>query len=192
VLAELEVEGAERLVEQEHGRVEDQRPGERDPLALPAGELIDAAAAEPGQADALEHRVDPARDVGARRAPTSQAIGDVVGDRHHREERQVLEDQVHRAAVRRDAEHRSAADTDVAGARTFEAGDHPEEGRLSTTRRSEDGEERAPGDGERDSADRHDVPEAADDVPHLQVDHQRGLRARRRAGWGSGVSGRSA
>ena len=37
--AQLEVEGAERLVEQQHLRPVDQRPGQRDPLLLAAGEL---------------------------------------------------------------------------------------------------------------------------------------------------------
>ena len=38
-LAELRVERAERLVEQQHRRLEDERPRERDPLLLAAGEL---------------------------------------------------------------------------------------------------------------------------------------------------------
>ena len=36
LLAQLEVQGAERLVEQQHLGLVDQRPGERDPLALAA------------------------------------------------------------------------------------------------------------------------------------------------------------
>ena len=39
LLAELEVERAERLVEQQHLGPVDDRAGERDPLALAAGEL---------------------------------------------------------------------------------------------------------------------------------------------------------
>ena len=42
-LAQLQVEGAERLVEEQHLRQVDQRPGERDPLLLAAGELRGAA-----------------------------------------------------------------------------------------------------------------------------------------------------
>jgi hypothetical protein len=38
-LAELGVKGAERLVQQQHRRVEDQRPGQRDPLLLAARQL---------------------------------------------------------------------------------------------------------------------------------------------------------
>ena len=39
LLAELEVEGAERLVEQQHLGPVDQRAGQGDPLPLAAGEL---------------------------------------------------------------------------------------------------------------------------------------------------------
>ena len=47
-LAELEVERAERLVEQQRPRVVDQGAGQRDPLLLAAGHLR-AAGASPGR-----------------------------------------------------------------------------------------------------------------------------------------------
>jgi hypothetical protein len=40
LLAELEVERAERLVEEQHPRVTDDRARERDALLLPTGELL--------------------------------------------------------------------------------------------------------------------------------------------------------
>ena len=43
LLAELEVEGAQRLVEQQHARPIDQGAGESDPLALATGELAGLA-----------------------------------------------------------------------------------------------------------------------------------------------------
>ena len=54
LLAQLEVERAERLVEQQHLRAVDDRARERDALALAAGQLRRAAAAEAGQAHHLE------------------------------------------------------------------------------------------------------------------------------------------
>ena len=39
LLAKLEVERTQRLVEQQDARAVDERPGERDPLALSAGKL---------------------------------------------------------------------------------------------------------------------------------------------------------
>ena len=53
-LAELEVERAERLVEQEHRRPLGQGPCQRDPLLLPAGHLGRQATAQAGQPDQLE------------------------------------------------------------------------------------------------------------------------------------------
>ena len=53
LLAELQVEGAQRLVEQEHRRPVDQRPRERDALRLPARDLGRLAAFEAGQLDEL-------------------------------------------------------------------------------------------------------------------------------------------
>ena len=53
LLAQLEVEGAERLVEQEHARVVDERARQRDPLLLPAGQLVRLAPLEAGQLDKI-------------------------------------------------------------------------------------------------------------------------------------------
>ena len=54
LLAQLEVERAERLVEQEHPRPVDEGAGERDPLALATRELAGAAVAEVAETDLLE------------------------------------------------------------------------------------------------------------------------------------------
>ncbi len=59
-VAQLEVEGAERFVEQQRTRVVDQRPGQRDALLLAAGQLGRLALGEVGQPDDLEHLVDAA------------------------------------------------------------------------------------------------------------------------------------
>ena len=54
LLAQLQVEGAERLVEQQHLGPVDEGPGQRDALALAAGELVGLAAAVAGQPDRSE------------------------------------------------------------------------------------------------------------------------------------------
>ena len=46
LLAQLRVEGGQRLVQQQHGRMGDERPGDRDALFLAAGELVRIALAE--------------------------------------------------------------------------------------------------------------------------------------------------
>ena len=48
--AQVRVERGERLVEQDQLRPDGERPGQRDPLLLAAGELVRVAAAEAGQA----------------------------------------------------------------------------------------------------------------------------------------------
>ena len=56
--AHLGVERTERLVEQQHLRVDGERAGERHPLALAAGQLRRVAVLEPVEPDDLEQLVD--------------------------------------------------------------------------------------------------------------------------------------
>ena len=63
LLAQLEVERAERLVEEEDRRPVDERPGEGDPLGLAAGDLGRLALLEAGQLDELEHLGDAGLDL---------------------------------------------------------------------------------------------------------------------------------
>src|SRR5438067_396853 len=56
VLAQLEIEGAERLIEQEQRRLEHETAGDRDALPLPARELVDAFVLRARETDALQHR----------------------------------------------------------------------------------------------------------------------------------------
>ena len=67
LLAELQVERAERLVEKEHRRRVDDRARERDALPLAARELHGLAGAETGETNALEHLLRCGRRVFARR-----------------------------------------------------------------------------------------------------------------------------
>ena len=69
LLAQLEVERAERFVEEEDRRPVDDRARQRDPLALAARELHRLAVAETRQADPLEHVVRAGATVAARHAP---------------------------------------------------------------------------------------------------------------------------
>ena len=69
LLAQLEVEGAERLVEEQHLGAVDERPGEGDALALAAAELVRLAVAEPRQAHRLEHLAGPPAALGLASRP---------------------------------------------------------------------------------------------------------------------------
>ena len=104
LLAQLEVERAERLVEQQHLGLQHERARERDALLLAAGELRAAARARgprarPGRACARRC----ARIVVLRRLALAQAERDVLEHVEVREQRVVLEDGGDRPPVRRDA-----------------------------------------------------------------------------------------
>ena len=62
--AHLGVERAERLVEQQHARLDRQRPGERDALALAARELARVALLEARELDEIEQRQHAFADLG--------------------------------------------------------------------------------------------------------------------------------
>src|SRR6185437_16701618 len=86
LLAELEVEGAERLVEEQHARVVDERARERDPLLLAARELPRLAPAEPGEPDLLEDGARAALEISAAHTAAAEAERDVLEDGQVREE----------------------------------------------------------------------------------------------------------
>ena len=96
--AQLQVEGAERLIEQEQGRTVHDGAGQGDALLLPAGELRRAPLREVVELDEAERLVrETARVVDA---AALQPERDVLDDRHVREERVALEHGVDGAPVR--------------------------------------------------------------------------------------------
>ena len=84
LLPDLGVERAERLVEQQHFRLDRQRPRQRDALPLAAGELRRAAGRRGS-------RAAPAPAARAPRASISASDGRVVARPHPQAERDVLE-----------------------------------------------------------------------------------------------------
>ena len=90
--AELGVEVRERLVEEQHLRLEDQGARDRDALLLAAGELGGEAGLEAGQADERQAVGGAGRGLAPVEAGEAQAVGDVLDHRHVREERVGLED----------------------------------------------------------------------------------------------------
>ena len=97
--AQLGVERAQRLVEQDQPRLADDRARQRHPLALAAAELGGIARAEIGRAppapSASSTRVAA---LGAWRRRAPEAVADVLRHGHVRKQRVVLEDRVERAA----------------------------------------------------------------------------------------------
>ena len=137
------VERAERLVEQQHRRLQHERAGERDPLLLAAGELRGAALAEALQSHEVHRLVHAPAPVGLADPLVAQPERDVVRDRLVREERVALEDRVDAPLVRRRARHVDAVEQDRAGVGPLEPGDQAQRRRLAAARRAEHREELA-------------------------------------------------
>jgi hypothetical protein len=157
LLAELQVERPERFVEEQHGRLVHERARERDPLALAARELLRLPSAQPGQPNTAQHHLDLRPPRRLRNSLHAEAVPDVLGDRHVREERVVLEHGVHLARVGRPPRHVPACKLDAPFVGALEARDQAQRRRLPRTRRSEHGEELAAGDLEIDAVDGRDL-----------------------------------
>ncbi len=72
------VERAGRLVGQQQHRLGHDRPGDRDPLLLPAGELVGQVAGAVGQADRVERGQRPPAPLGRADLGVAQRQRDVV------------------------------------------------------------------------------------------------------------------
>ena len=164
------VERGDRLVADDQVGFEDERPGDPDPLALAAGELVRIAARvvrrEP---DEVHHPADLLPSfVRAAEAMDPQALADAVADRRPRVEARVrvLEDDLDppavglegRALERRDLD---AVETDRARRRLDEAKDQPTDCGLAAARLADEAERLAAPDVEVDAIDRLDRPDRA-------------------------------
>ena len=143
LLAQLQVEGAERLVEEKRRRAVHERPRQGNSLLLAARELDRLALAHPFELDGSHGLGHALLDFASTDLLDPEPEGDVLEDRHVREERVCLEDHVHRALGRRDMGHVATLEQNPAGRRLLEAGDHAEGRRLAATARAEEREELA-------------------------------------------------
>ncbi len=147
VLADLGIERPEGLVEEEHAGLDRERAGERDALALAAGELRRVAVGEPRELDQVEEVADPAADLGPARPlrslPGVEAVGDVVGHAHVLEQRVVLEHEAHGPLLHGQARGVVALEQDAAAIGEVETGDDAQERRLARARGAEQAEQLA-------------------------------------------------
>ena len=164
LFSELEVERAERLVEQQHLGSVHERARERHALALAAGKLRRTALLVAGELDHGERVSCLGLALGPGNALDPEAVGDILADRHMRKQGVVLEHGVDVALVGRHAFGGFAEDLDMALVRLLEAGNEAQAGRLARARRAEHGEEFAFHDVEGDAIDGADRAEVAGDV----------------------------
>ena len=131
LLAELQVQGAQGLVQQEHLGAVDEGAGDGHPLLLTAGELIRLAPFIVGQLYQLQHLGDPLPDLILGNLFDGEAVGDVVEYGHVWEKRIVLEYGVHVPLVGLLVLDPFSLDFDDARGGVLESGDHPQCGGLT-------------------------------------------------------------
>ena len=142
-LAQLSVQGGERLIQEQQAGPPYQSPRQGDPLLLTARELMRAAVTQSAQlhdGEGLLHAPPP---FWGGNAVHLEAKGDVLGDAHMRKESIGLEDHAHGPHVRRNADHILAIDQDSPGVRTLKTRQETQQGGLAAARRSEQREELA-------------------------------------------------
>ena len=153
LLADLRVERAERLVEQQHARLVRQRARERDALLLAARELARQPLVVALERDEPEQLGAPAAPVRAPHAARAQRELDVVGHRHVAEQRVVLEHEADLALAGADVRHVAPVQHDAAVVDRRQARDRAQQRALAAAGRAEQHEQLAVLDLRRDVAD---------------------------------------
>ncbi len=140
VLAELQVERGERLVEQQELGVVDEGAGDSHALLLAAGERGDAALFKTGERNEMQHLRDPLVDLGLGHLFLTQREGHVFKHVQVGEERVALEDGVDVALVRGHIVDTLAHEDHVALVRGLKAADDAQRRGLAAARGAEQGE----------------------------------------------------
>ena len=141
LLAQLQVERAEWLVEQQHLWLVDDGSGEGNALLLPAGKLVGSPTREGYDLHQLHHGGREPDDVVGGHPLHPQAKGYVFRDAQVREQRVGLEDGVDRALPSREPQRHSAADTQLAAVGQIQARDDAQQRGLAAAGGTEQREE---------------------------------------------------
>ena len=170
LLAQLEVERAERLVEQQQRRPVHERPRQRDALAHAARELRGPVLGPVAERDEIERLGHALADLRLGHLAPPQPERDVLGHVEVLEQRVGLEHRVDVALVGRHGGDVLAVEPDRARRRLLEAGDQPQGRRLAAARRPEQREELPLPDLQRHVLDRLEVAEVLADA--FQLDRE--------------------
>jgi len=150
ILAQFQIEGTQRFVEQKYARFIDDGAGNRDALLLAAGKIVDAALLKALEVDELQGVFDLVVDIGLRLVFDLQSERNVLRHIHMREEGVVLKDHVQLALVGGKSRDVFSFEEDFAGIRSFKASEDSEGCRLAAAGRAEQGKELVFMDGKRE------------------------------------------
>ena len=168
VLAHFRIERAERLIEEQHARLNGQCARQGHALALPAGNLRRQPlfiTLELDQLEQLSHSRGHRGAVGPFPARQhAQAEGDILEDVHVLEERVMLEDKPGAAFVGALARDFLVAEGNPARVGNFEAGNNAQERGLAAAARAKQGEQFAGAHLKGDILERHEIVELLGNV----------------------------
>ena len=148
LFAQLEIQCAERLVEQQHPGSSDQRARQRHSLTLAARQLRGLSRRLAAQPDHVERVGGALAALVARHALDLQPVLHVLGDGHVGEQGVFLEDGVDVATPRGQRGDVDAAEADRPRRRLLEPGDHAQHRGLARAGRAEDREQLTVADGQ--------------------------------------------
>ena len=162
--AQLRVQVGQRLVHQQHPRLDDDGAGERHALLLSAGEVCRHAVLEMIDLDDLEDAVDLALYFILRQLAVAQAEGHVIEYIHVREYRVVLKHHADVPFVGGDIVDDAVVDLERAAFDGVESDDHAEKRRFAAAGRAQQREKFARLDFQRQAVDDRVVAVALDGV----------------------------
>jgi light-independent protochlorophyllide reductase subunit B len=171
--ADLGVQRAQRLVQQQHLRAGGERARQRHPLLLPARELVGIAPAQIGQADQRQHLGHPRLGLRPRHARHLQPETHVLRHRQVGEQRIGLEHHADLALVGTQAGNLAPVDADRPGIGPLEPRDHAQHGRLAAARGAQQRDELALLDPEGEILDHPNGAEGLFQMRKLEEGHQR-------------------
>ncbi len=133
----LGIERRERLVQEQHLRLDRQRPRQRHPLLLSAGQLMRIAAALLAEMDQRQVPIGGLQPLRCRMAAQAQPEGDVLPRGHMREQAVGLEHHAHVAPVRRQIGDVAIIQQDPAGIQALQPGQGAQRRGLAAARRAQ-------------------------------------------------------
>ena len=141
LFSQLEIQSAQRLVQQKNFRLLYDGTGDGDALLLPAGKRCDRALFKAFEIDQLQHLRDAALRLFSVDLPYIQAEGDILFHIEMRKERILLKYRIDVSLIRRDIVDSLRSEEDISFIGLLKAPDQPQRRRLTAARRTEQRDE---------------------------------------------------